>query len=360
MKTKLYYLFILGFALAFAAPKADAQTLIQFWDFNQTRPLGGAAGDSLGTVTSYASTIAMDTTSLSTWPLNADYSAPSLTMGKIVYTRPTTHYSSFARDSTLENGSPGAFYYDYSSSNYTYFTTSDSGSGNVFIRARNPSDSCEFYMYIPTTGYQGISLDFAISQSSTKGAQYCIMSYSTNLGSSWKNLTTAMDTLKNCRCSTGLATPDTLCMDNGITSTSGWYPVHIDFSSDLSVNNNANFIFRFMMAGTNSVLSSGNDRFDNFAVLAQGPASVDNIAGLNAGYTIYPNPAQNIVNVVSNKYTDAKTITVYNVVGQIVSVTENKNKQTAIDISALSSGVYFIEIKELATGNSYTEKVVKE
>jgi len=385
MKTKLHYL-LLPFALAFLAPKTNAQvstnpsTLIQFWDFNSVRSpiaggtLAGGGGDSLGTAYSYANFAAtsggLDSNN-ATWPLTANYVAVGLTAGHIVYHRPTALYSAIGmevvgertRDSILDGTGPGgASIYDYSSNKYTYFTKSDSGyaEGNAYLKARNPSDSCEMYLYIPTTGYTNIQLQFAISASSSKGALYNIFSYSTNGGTTWKNLTTAMDTFNI----GGVRRPDTLQVINPTTVASKWYPVQINFTTDASVNNNANFILRLMLAGISSrggTTGSGNDRYDNFAVWGTSTAlGVNEVNAKAAGYSIYPNPSTNAVNIISDNYTGTKVITMYNLVGQIISTTENYNKQTTLDISSLNSGVYFVEITELATGNKYTEKIVKE
>jgi hypothetical protein len=357
MKTKFQCL-ILSLALGVFIPKANAQSLIQFWDFNQTRDFSGLGGDSLGTAYSYMNTVAAATAD-STATLYADYTVSSLTKGAIYYSRPQTRYSSLARDSDLDNGTPGSFIFDYSSSNYSYFTSSDSGDvgGNMFIRARNPSDSCEFIMSIPTTGYKNISLDYALSASSTKGALYNIFSYSTNGGLNWNKLTSAMDTFT---LGGGIRTPDTLLAINDTTANSGWYPVHIDFSSDPNVNNNSTFIFKFLLSGGNSVGSSGNDRYDNFAVWGTSTSGINELPAQAAGYNIYPNPASDFVNVMSTHYTGAKIITVYDVVGQVISVIQNSSEQTTINTSSLNSGVYFIEVKELTTGNKYTVKIVKE
>ena len=94
--------------------------------------------------------------------------------------------------------------------------------------------------------------------------------------------------------------------------------------------------------------------------MATGPASIDNLSAESAGYNVYPNPVQNMVNITSDIYTGDKVITLYNVVGQSISVTENEEKQTSINMSDLTSGVYFVEIKEVSTGNKYTAKIVKE
>jgi len=350
MKTKFRYFLILS-ALAFAAPKANSQTLIQFWDFNQIRPITGLGADSLGTVFSYANSAAVDSAK-ATWPLTADYSVGTLTKGHITYYRPTIHYASTGKDSIIDGVGPGgASIYDFSQSNDSSFAE-----GNAFLKVRNPSDSCEVYMYIPTTGYKNISMEYAISASSTKGAMFNVFSYSTDAGSTWNKLTSAMDTFH-----VGAALmPDTLQMINSVTSASGWYPVQMNFTSDAKVNNNANFILKWRMAGASSVLSSGNDRYDNFAVWGTVISGVENLPVGEAGYNVYPNPVQNAVNITSDKYTGNKVITLYNIVGQTVSITENQEKQTAISTAALTSGVYFVEIKEVSTGNKYTVKIVKE
>lgn len=79
-----------------------------------------------------------------------------------------------------------------------------------------------------------------------------------------------------------------------------------------------------------------------------------------AGYDMYPNPAHSNVNITSTNYTGDKIITIYNVVGQTVSVTENHSLETSINTSSLNAGIYFVEIREVSTGNRYTEKLVKE
>lgn len=341
MKTKIHHYLFLAAALAFSAPKTDAQqVLIQYWDFNQTLPVGGGGGVSLGNATN---------------PLKANQVAAGLDTGNITYSRPSAHYNAAQADSILDNGSPGAAVYDFSNSN----DTNGTAAGNAFIRARNPSDSCALYLYIPTTGYTNIQLDFAISASSSKGANYGLFSYSTNGGTSWNNLTKAMDTFNM----GGTFLPDTLQLLNSVTVASGWYPVQINFSSDPSVNNNANFVVKMMLAGPNThIQTSGNARFDNFAVWgSSGATGINSVSAEAAGYTLYPNPAGDEVTLLSSQYTGAKIITVYNVVGQIVSVTTgNKDLQTTINTSSLNAGIYFVQVKEVSSGNTYTVKLVKE
>jgi hypothetical protein len=302
-------------------------------------PNTGAGGDSLGNLTN---------------TLVANQMATGLTAGHIIYSRPTIMYNATTPDGILDNGTQGTGIYDYSNSN-------DSGgvaTGNFFVRTRNPSDSCEMYFYIPTTGYKNIKLEFALSASSTKGPNYGVFSYSTNGGTTWNKLTSAMDTFNI----GGVYRPDTLQLQNPVTSGSLWYPVQINFTSDASINNNANFVIKMLMAGPNShQQTSGNARFDNFAFWGTSTtgAGVNEISQVG-GYNVYPNPANDMVNVVSTKYTGNKVITIYDIAGQVVSTTETKDLTTNINTTSLGSGLYFVEIKEVSTGNKYTVKVIKD
>ncbi|HTB30818.1 MAG TPA: T9SS type A sorting domain-containing protein, partial [Bacteroidia bacterium] len=303
MKTKFHYYFILAFALAFSAPKADAQALIHFWDFNT-----GTIGDSVGNATN---------------PLPASYTVLSSANPHIVYSRP--YSPNMYLDSITDIASGGSFYYDYSS-NSAYFSTSDSAGGNNFIKVRNPNANAYLIFYIPTTGYKNIMFNYALSASSSK-APNSVFSYSTNGGTSWNPLTAAMDTFNT----GGRMHPDTLQNVDSVTVVSGWRPVSINFTSDPNVNSNAGFILRMTSAGLNDTLHSGNLRLDNVAVLGTLASGIDNLTAEAAGYNVYPNPVQNSVNVTSDNYTGSKTITIYDVVGQTISVTENKDKQTSIN-----------------------------
>jgi hypothetical protein len=353
MKTK-FRIFVLSALLLFTIKPSKAQILIHYWDFNTVRPLDGSGTDSVGTTFSYTNGAGVDSNS-ATWPLYTSYT--QIPGAKIVYYRPQFHYGP-AQDSILDCVGPGgSFIYDYSSSNYSYFHSSDSSyaEGNGFLKARNSSDSAEFYLYIPTTGYGGISMQFAISQSSTKGAIYNIFSYSTNGGTTWKNLTGAMDTFNI----GGVFYPDTLQASNPITSASGWYPVQINFSSDHTVDNNPNFIVRFRLAGPNTTLPNGNDRYDNFAIWATTSGlGVNEVSAETGGYTIYPNPAADEISLVGT-YAKEKLVSVYNIVGQQIFTTKLQANQSLINVSDLSSGIYFVNIKETDSGNSYTLKLVK-
>ncbi|OYU81168.1 MAG: hypothetical protein CFE23_05210 [Flavobacterium sp. BFFFF1] len=59
-------------------------------------------------------------------------------------------------------------------------------------------------------------------------------------------------------------------------------------------------------------------------------------------FTIYPNPATDVLHVKSKENTSITSLSVYNTLGQlIITVT---NPQQTIDVSELLSGNYFIKI----------------
>jgi hypothetical protein len=342
MKTKTIYLFALSFLLIFSANQTKAQQLlIHYWDFNTL------VGDSVGNVTV---------------PVPASYTTLSSTNPKMVYTRP---YSlNMYYDSIVSIAATGSSYFDYSSNNYTYFSTSDSALGNEFIKVRNPSANAFLLFYIPTTGYKNITFNYAMSVSSSKGPNTAF-SYSTNGGHSWNLLVSGMDTFNT----EGRMHPDTLQNVDSVTvGGTGWVPVSISFGGDPTTNNCSGFILKMTSAAgldeggaLNDTLHSGNLRLDNFAVMGDSLVSgIDNLTLDAAGYNVYPNPVNNVVTITSDTYVGNKIITLYNVVGQSISVSESTEKQTAINTSALTSGVYFVEIKEVGTGNKYTAKIVKE
>lgn len=70
-------------------------------------------------------------------------------------------------------------------------------------------------------------------------------------------------------------------------------------------------------------------------------------------FSIYPNPTHSFLNISSK--TAISEISIYNNLGQLLFISEEKNQ---IDISALSKGIYFVKIKN-ENGQTETKKVIK-
>jgi hypothetical protein len=62
-------------------------------------------------------------------------------------------------------------------------------------------------------------------------------------------------------------------------------------------------------------------------------------------FTVYPNPAKDILNITAKETINVKSISVYNTLGQLVFVVTNADKVSKIDVSGLKAGNYFVQIK---------------
>jgi uncharacterized protein YxjI len=78
----------------------------------------------------------------------------------------------------------------------------------------------------------------------------------------------------------------------------------------------------------------------------------------NQQIKIYPNPANDVITIESPFFKQAQAISVYDVQGQVVSSINTNAKKTNVDISALTKGVYIVEVK---TVNGFSvKKLIKE
>jgi len=99
-----------------------------------------------------------------------------------------------------------------------------------------------------------------------------------------------------------------------------------------------------------------------FSINISGTVTITN--GLNEityekGISIYPNPANNKLNVSTITNFNNASISLYDVTGKLVMKKNNIDGQTQnIDISQYSSGLYFVEINQ--GGDILRRKVIIE
>lgn len=62
--------------------------------------------------------------------------------------------------------------------------------------------------------------------------------------------------------------------------------------------------------------------------------------------TLYPNPAQNEVNVTFGKETGVKTIAIYNLVGKQMVAYRTNGTSAKLDIDKIPSGIYFVRLMD--------------
>lgn len=79
---------------------------------------------------------------------------------------------------------------------------------------------------------------------------------------------------------------------------------------------------------------------------------------LGRNISVYPNPASEVLNVDIKKFTNTKSIEVYNTLGQLtLSKSIKGTSTTQLDISSCSKGIYFVKII-LDDSRSFTSKVI--
>ena len=89
----------------------------------------------------------------------------------------------------------------------------------------------------------------------------------------------------------------------------------------------------------NSVLYVDNLSFDNLITSISEPGSV------NSPFSLYPNPAFDIITLNIDNYNSDLILNIYNVMGTLVKSKLLKQNQRQINIGDLSNGIYMVEIK---------------
>ncbi len=111
------------------------------------------------------------------------------------------------------------------------------------LRVRNPSDTREMFLTIPTTGYEDICLSYAVKRT-TNGAQEQSVFYRTAAPGGWTQL------------------------GQTVIITENYELLSFDFSDIDASDNNPDFAVKILFGGSNASGTEGNNRFDNIAAWA--------------------------------------------------------------------------------------------
>ena len=315
-KNLLIIIFVVGLF------SVNAQTkLLHYWHFNNTLPLSGAGGTHFGTR-----------------PMNSDYSRPSVSTGYIRYVKLNT---CFKDTGYWDNGTLGDTINQrtgVAGCCPSYSATTN----NSYVRMRNPSDSMQMLMYIPTKNFKNIIIKYGSQASSTSSGQHR-QNYDYSLDSGATFITTGLTKL----------------FDSAGTS---WGKITVDLKN-LSTVNNLNKLMLRIRFGAPNTGTSGNNRFDNLSV--EGDSIVSGTPNLiyenfmdKSLYTIFPNPTNNTLQM-KGPLLEKKELQITSITGQVMPLSLSDNKQI-IDVRQFNSGVYFLRVTDKESGESIYFKFLKD
>ncbi len=110
---------------------------------------------------------------------------------------------------------------------------------------------------------------------------------------------------------------------------------------------------KIVLAGNafnNPNYKAGLSRYNNSV-----PSSIPTLVNGNNQYSIYPNPTNTYLNIEAKNVFKDETISISNVLGEIVYQSIVKNQNSQINLQDLKSGIYFLQV-----GNSKAIKFIKE
>jgi hypothetical protein len=312
MKKQIQVL-LFSIAILATSTRSGAQTLIHYWNFNTFNAVY------------YTPNIP---------PIDADFSVIDTSKARIYYEEMAGVSDSF---STYED-----FYPTVATDSDNVNLQMGDTAGNA-LRVRNPVDSMYLVFYIPTTNFKNIVLKYASQSSSTShGPLHQDFSYSLDSGATW------------------------ISSGSGLSefSDSAWLYFHLTSVTfnDTAANNNPKLVFRITFSG-NTTGTSGNNRFDNVTVqgdnISGSSSSVAQVTTLVPVYAVYPNPTSGILNVTSD-LDEAKFVTILNAAGQQLYATTASGKSFSIDVAALATGNYYIQMLGKVSGNNKTIEFIKK
>jgi len=90
------------------------------------------------------------------------------------------------------------------------------------------------------------------------------------------------------------------------------------------------------------------------------PAAVPNVTSGANDVLLYPNPANNELNVVFDGNADVKNIAVYNIIGKVLTVYKVTGSSANLNIENIPSGIYFVRLYNSQGNVVVTRKFTKQ
>jgi hypothetical protein len=200
------------------------------------------------------------------------------------------------------------------------------------LRVRNPSNTRELIITLPSTGYEGVIMNYAVKRT-TSGAPVQAIYYKTEENGDWS------------------------VVKDELLITLDYQLITVDFLNIEGADNNEHFAVRILFSGEGTSGTDGNNRFDNisFEGYRSTSSNITN-ASNDARVSIYPVPASETINIES--IYQINLVYLYNIKGEIIRTITPYSNRHMEDISSLKPGYYFLDVKTEA-GQTVQKIVVK-
>ena len=142
-------------------------------------------------------------------------------------------------------------------------------------------------------------------------------------------------------------------VDQGGTGDEGANSIAIDKSGNLYIG--GAFNSSTISFGVNTITNSGGGNWDIFiAKMNHDYVPYDNLIGI----TIYPNPTSTILNIHNPDYSSNQLLSIFDILGRKIYQQTLLGIDISIDVSELSTGMYFYEIT--STTETHRGKFIKQ
>lgn len=153
-------------------------------------------------------------------------------------------FTSSAAQATITYDGAGVGFMDGDTGGYTINARNNDPAENL-LKVRNPSNTRNLTLTLPTTGFKKVVLQFALSRS--------------NNGATTQNYTYTTD-------GTNYTTVGLSKISHNPSADPTVDLIALDFSSITSINNNPNFKLKIDFVGEAAANPTGNNRFDNITL----------------------------------------------------------------------------------------------
>lgn len=236
-----------------------------------------------------------------------------------------------------------------------FFAFLSIGSNKMFAQAFSVAHDTIISNYINGSGVGNVQNNFAISS----GASPVILRWgviATDFPADWMNGSGICDN-SNCYGLSSLWPSGTLKTSMSYSNVSGGGDFHLQLNMPSGTTLGSYFVTVriYNQADTSSSNTIATETF----MINNYPTGVPTVKQADE-IILYPNPAQNEVNVVFDGNSDIKSVSIYNLIGKQVSLYRVIGNSANLNIESLPTGIYFVRLHNSHGDVVLTRKFTKQ